>query len=470
MQLPGISFQSWANERLPEMLWACLLISVFPREAALGAFREIAALGMRYRDDAEDSVAKGWTLNLSSLPHQAPEMVKSIVKTSARHPLGYAALRPLLLLNSLPGREVWQEALSVQPTEHDWRTLGQAVMVTFGHQTQEATDVRWVSLLFKIALGEIRFPEQLRERVDEIIHYPNKGDMRSVRPFIRSSEITINITEIDGKNPPETWPDEFWKECLERTTCLPAPLKRMDSTERDTNALASELLEVRSALRDHWQVTLTTTGVDVRHDAVFGLGFFALSCLLEMISGHNSFGISGRLLLRSLTECRISLAYLIRCGNDDMWAKFRSYGTGQAKLALLKLEEMSEDKPNFVRKETLEALANEDFFQEYVEIDLGHWCGKDLRKMADESGTKDDYDKFYGWASGFVHGQWGALRDSNMTHCLNPLHRFHRVPLPSHRMMEDALPDALVLVNSLLDDIDRIFPCFKFRIQASDAN
>jgi len=44
MSLPGsINFSSWSNERLPEMLWAALVMTVFPREDALGAFREIAS-------------------------------------------------------------------------------------------------------------------------------------------------------------------------------------------------------------------------------------------------------------------------------------------------------------------------------------------------------------------------------------------------------------------------------------------
>lgn len=65
-----------------------------------------------------------------------------------------------------------------------------------------------------------------------------------------------------------------------------------------------------------------------------------------------------------------------------MLKKIRSYGAGQAKLALLKHEEMSGQKPRFVTQ-TLETLANEDYFQEYVEIDLGHWCGKDLHRLAE---------------------------------------------------------------------------------------
>ena len=78
--------------------------------------------------------------------------------------------------------------------------------------------------------------------------------------------------------------------------------------------------------------------------------------------------------------------------------------------------------------------------------------------MSEDSGTKGDYDRFYGWASGYVHGQWGALRDTGLTHCMNPLHRFHRVPLPWHRMMSDSLTDAVGLVNSILDTVERAYP------------
>ena len=90
---------------------------------------------------------------------------------------------------------------------------------------------------------------------------------------------------------------------------------------------------------------------------------------------------------------------------------------------------------------------------------------KDLRRLAEESGTKGDYDRYYGWASGFVHGQWGAMRDSNFTHCLNPLHRFHRVPRPFHRMLEPSTDDALHLVNSILDDVNSAYPDFEVRVE-----
>ncbi|HCK4879543.1 TPA: hypothetical protein N0H60_004339, partial [Pseudomonas aeruginosa] len=443
LQLEGVSFSSWVNDRLPEMLWASLVITVIPRDQALEAFRDIAALGLRYRKDEREQ-ATGWTLRHTHLPAQPRELFEALVGRVLRCHAGAQALRPLLLLENLPGITWWKAALGSEPIEDDWQTLGQAVQKTFDHQSQEATDVRWVSILFKIALGEMLFPAGFEEHLLEIVEYPNRGDMRSVRPSIRAMEMTF--THLGQSS----WSESFWTDMLQQTGCTPAPLLPREKPSNDLQAVRLGLVEVRKALLEHWFTTLSTSGIDPKQDGVFGFGFFALSCFAEMSSGPLNEGIAGRLLLRALTECRISLAFLVRCGDDAMWKKFRSYGAGQAKLALLKHEEMTGERPRFVTLETLERLANEDYFQEYVEIDLGHWCGKDLRKLAEESGTKEDYDRYYGWASGFVHGQWGAMRDSNFTHCLNPLHRFHRVPLPFHRKLEPTLDDGLQLVNSIL--------------------
>jgi hypothetical protein len=175
--------------------------------------------------------------------------------------------------------------------------------------------------------------------------------------------------------------------------------------------------------------------------------------------------VTGRLLVRTLTEVRVTLAFLVRKGDAETWTRFRSYGSGQAKLALLKYEMLDGGQPNLVRPETLEALANEDFFQEFVNIDLGSWSGLDLRKMAEQSGTKDDYDRFYGWTSTFVHGQWAAVRDAVFATCLNPLHRVHRVPMPMQRPMESSVPDAIRLCNGIHETVNEAYPGFEFRLQ-----
>lgn len=155
MQITGMSFSSWANTRLPEMLWACLVITVIPRAEAIEAFRDIASTGIRYRRNEHDEELEkglGWSLRHSDLPNQPRELFNALVSRLLHCNSGLQALRPLLLLENLPGREWWKAVLSVEASDDDWETLGQAVQKTFDHQFQEATDVRWLSRMAAILM------------------------------------------------------------------------------------------------------------------------------------------------------------------------------------------------------------------------------------------------------------------------------------------------------------------------------
>jgi hypothetical protein len=114
--------------------------------------------------------------------------------------------------------------------------------------------------------------------------------------------------------------------------------------------------------------------------------------------------------------------------------------------------------------ENLHYLANEDVWQEFVDINVGAWDSTDLRKRAEKSRTKHIYDKFYDWTSGYVHCHWGAVRDSVLTTCLNPLHRYHRIPLEIPRLQNDVIPDACKLVDQTLDILDSVYPNFDIRV------
>lgn len=444
---------SWVNDRLPELLWGCLIISVVPRVRALNLLRGIASLGFPYRDKDESA---NWRFYLSEFPDYPEEIQEGFVDVVKNDPLGYASLRPLLLLSTLPGRDRWMELLGIEPQERDWETLANAVLTTLDHQSQEATDVRWVCLLFKIALGRMIFSEELRERAEEIIHYPNRGDMRSVRPSIRAMEISFAMPENEGAAQSD-WPSKFWKECFDRTECIPADPPRAIGPIHDQNSIFASLEITHNSVLNGWFDTVESSGVDAKHDGAFGVVLYALAALQEMLVGHNAYGITGRALLRTIVESHITLAYLATTNDLELWRKYRAFGIGQAKLALLKLDNV-QNHPEFAAPDVLESLCNEDYFQEFVPIELGHWCGLDLRKMAEASDTKEDYDRLYGWPSSFVHAHWGAVRDSTMMHCFNPLHRLHRIPLPGHRMLEGCVADGIKAVNAMFANLASIYP------------
>ena len=71
-------------------------------------------------------------------------------------------------------------------------------------------------------------------------------------------------------------------------------------------------------------------------------------------------------------------------------------------------------------------------------MDFGHWKGSNLRQMSIDAEVKDEYDSYYDWASGYAHGHWAAARNTVFDICANPLHRLHRVPLYSTRIIDSA--------------------------------
>ena len=186
-----------------------------------------------------------------------------------------------------------------------------------------------------------------------------------------------------------------------------------------------------------------------------------LSILSEIVSVGVGTGILARLGLRTILETHISLRYLIQKNDDQLWTKWRTYGAGQAKLNALKFDELVEP-PKFINTETLESIAGEDLWEEFINIELGSWSGSDLRKLSDKAGLKSSYDQFYSWSSTYSHGTWGAIREVCYHTCGNPLHRLHRYPKES--TLPDTLQDACVLVNEILGDLNVVYPTFSPRL------
>jgi uncharacterized protein DUF5677 len=102
---------------------------------------------------------------------------------------------------------------------------------------------------------------------------------------------------------------------------------------------------------------------------------------------------------------------------------------------------------------------------EFQDIKLGAWADKNLRKMAEEAGEKAFYDRYYDALSGYVHGNWLAVRHAVFGPCLNPLHRFHRIPLPPRLLIDDAVPDLRKICNLALDKFAHLYPPFKMRLK-----
>jgi len=227
--------------------------------------------------------------------------------------------------------------------------------------------------------------------------------------------------------------------------------------------------DVREALVRHERACLVTTEVDSKQDATFGFAAYALGILQELTRMENGTSILGRIGLRTLFESYVTLLHLKRSDDPALWITYRQYGSGQAKLAFLKLDSSGSSEPSSINLEILRQLANEDKWLEFVSIDLGHWAATDLRKLSEDCGVKADYDRLYPWTSAFTHGSWAAVRNSCFDLCINPLHRLHRRVRSDTTELGDVVPDACELVDKILDIVDDLYPGFKQRVTLQES-
>ena len=107
---------------------------------------------------------------------------------------------------------------------------------------------------------------------------------------------------------------------------------------------------------------------------------------------------------------------------------------------------------------------NNHFLVRIAKVGLGHWEKSNTRKMSEEAGVKDFYDRFYGWTSTYSHGHWGAIRDTVFDTCGNPLHRLHRIPRASPHSLPDVMPDAAACMDKILGIISSCYPDFPHRV------
>jgi hypothetical protein len=346
----------------------------------------------------------------------------------------------------------------------------------FEHQSQEATDIRWFKVMHMAIVQErIHFPESMPEKCEELRLYPDYGDQRSVRPSIRAMEMSLRssqngsgipfeIPETIKNKVPSAWSEKFWKECLEKTECITCDIKKPEPPKK--SEYFDQIYNIYRELAEHFIASAENTNLDAKRDACFGIVLYSLFLTSELAFSAVplAFRAEGRIILRTIVENFITLKYLEHKDDPSEWMKFRTYGTGKSKMVFLK-NIQTEDVPNFINLQDLYTYSNEDMWQEFSDIGITTWTDKNLRRMAEEVGIKDIYDNYYDWSSGYVHGNWSAIRDTIFTICLNPLHRYHRIPFLPKFDMPSVLPDIVKITNMMLEVVNRFYPSFKLRIK-----
>jgi len=442
-----VTFSSWSNERLPEMIWVAIIRVIDGQDYAIAEFRRILSFIGEHSEKEQFS-----DISLTGISKLPEELREEFIEFVLENKTTASALVVLALFENLPARDAWIKFLP--SVEANISLLMDAVGFNLPHQSQEATDCRWLKLMTQVISGKFHVP---REMAEEWFGYPYEGDLKKIRPSIRASEMAENpLVEKDL-----TWPNAFWDEAWEKSPCLALVEEKESGIAEAVTISRTEISSLLSEIESHWSATHSTTAIDARHDAIFGIALYSIRVLDEMLGVGIGTGVLGRLGLRTILEVHISLRYLLQKDDSSLWKKWRTYGAGQAKLNALRFDELM-DAPKHIDQRTLETIAGEDLWEEFLNIELGSWSGLDLRKLSEKAGLKDAYDTHYSWTSGYSHGTWGPIRESCYETCGNPLHRLHRYPL--RKSLPDTLMDACLLVNVILDDLDKSYPGFAHRV------
>ena len=139
------------------------------------------------------------------------------------------------------------------------------------------------------------------------------------------------------------------------------------------------------------------------------------------------------LFMRPMTEVYLNLAWIL-ADPDARAHAFVLHGLGQAKLRVEHLKTAQENASEENKRraaETIDELERWIDSQQYrflTDVNLGNWSETNLRKMAEEVGELSFYNYCYAPYSAGVHSMWHHIGIYNLEQCMNPLHRFHRVP------------------------------------------
>ena len=361
-------------------------------------------------------------------------------------------------VDSMPDSHLWKKVFpNPNDTSEHFYILANGVGTCFERTSQEATDVQWINVLFRKKHNRICFASHIRNLANEIDLYPNCEDLKSVESLIRG--IGLIYYGADKKLNPESRIDDFpseavWTEFLEKTPCIEPDHKKISVSPR--NDLFKEITDIIDSVMMLFHKFLKSEHTDPKFEVSFGFTLYSLSIAVEISQTPFSCWATGRILLRTIVESLITLSFLKKQNDRNLWIAYKIYGSGRSALAFLKYIDQKE-APNFVDVSKLEELANDEAWFETFDIDLGSWAKKSVRSMAEKAEVMDIYNQYYDVTSGFTHAQWTSVQDAVFANCLNPLHKFHKIPT-MFEPMPCVLEDCCMLCNLLLDELSDIYP------------
>ena len=440
--LSALNFQqiNWERDYLPEFLWIGALADKFGVEEFHHHYNAfLDALDKIWSESSivPIGILSDFALVSNDRRESFVEENRRLVVELFHSPIGRAfAFYPKCPCRWLVPDDLLEEGEHLD-RERELGYLRSLVLKLYPGKDEFTAQIRAVPLNRFFKHKKICFSSDL-EVVNYLPKYPHgcSDNEKTMVESVARSVINMAIEQREDLKENE-WAKHFWQHNYDLAVCRQASREVTGAHPVDPHKgkkIQDVLFSNAKTAREHLQDLRTKVHPDLyepkRDEVLFGLlarvtRLYCLFCEDINLWARDV----GAIFLRCLADTAITFCYLVIRGNLNDFSRFIEYGEGQQKLMMLHLQDNHPDE------KSLEGLSvdewsqiHEGFFPELLDIELGHWTKKDSRKLAKEIGMEGLYRLVYTPASNDLHGSWLSLKYSNLIHCKEALHRFHRIP------------------------------------------
>lgn len=435
-----MKFSSWAVNRLPEYIWLALILEGYGRERGL----EVAAIILQEIASYEEVLTTPRLSKILSLPSSRQEAVYKTI----RRRVDKAILSPLTAFVDGERHELfWDYFYEPQYTlENRLETLQLVIKKYFFHQSNEATDVRYLVIMNIVFHGKMHFSSECSSTVEALQKYPltshDDEKMRSYRPLVRAGEISeMHMGDFDTE-----FIKKFWNIIGMKLDC------KLFFIEHKVGSMNNKtfMKNTAEAFEYIWCKYRNETLSDDRLTVILSMVTYSYKILNETVANKIGNTITARSSCRTMAEVFIMLKYLKKMSAEkpNIWAEYKQYGIGKYKLVLLKSRETEVAADSHIIPDLLDVLVNEEIWEEFIDSDLRYFDQMGIREKCTFVGEKELYDLLYDYDTSYTHGLWGAIREAAMVKCDNAAHKFHAVPdLFMKQNSSNVIPDMVGLMR-----------------------
>lgn len=439
--------KSWTYGRMPEYIWIGLILKYFGREEGL---KKLYYIISKIHNVAPDL----YTVRLSQIlkldTNIQEEIYEYIISLGVKD-----AISPLTIFLTTSQAPVFAKYFYSykQGIEDRCKAIVETMSEIMNHQSNEATDIRFVAVYFNLLSGKMHL---LKEQVNLLISYPASKHideiMRMARPTVRSLEMMI----LTFENTDSEYLKGFWR-CVSEMTECDIFVINFPEENRSITAYMESLHEVFVYLSE---LLIASNMLDEKMNVLLGIATYSYKRLKEMYKHQLFNSISGRSCVRVLIEDYIMMKYLMKneAFHENIWRDYQLYGMGLYKLVLARRRESDCLEESHFDEKYIEALVNEFMGEEFINMDTRYFDKQNIRSKAESVNEKSLFGLYYDYDSSYEHGLWGAIRESSLLKCNNPAHKYHCVPdIEDEIVLKTVLPDCVMIMNKTILFLNELY-------------